>query len=350
MAGGRPGSTPTAVIARGTTSEQAAVRTTLEQLAEVPLGSPSVIVVGPVAALGAETALSELTDFTELTDLTELADLAELTDVPGVPSPALSGRTVVVTRSGPRARGLVAALHDAGAATIEVPLTEQADPLDAGAALRAAAAEVGRFRWVIFTSVNAVTRFMAQLRDARSLRSTLVAAVGPATADALRRAGVEPDLIPEEHWANGLVAEFPDHDPVAADDSASDNEVLFPCAEKVPSTIPDGLAAKGWDVRRVVAYRTVALPPPEGEVLAKIAAADAVVFTAGSSATAYAALDGPEGSPLRVPPLVVCIGPTTAGVARALGMQGVEDAHGPSTSGIVDALIHHLDGRPAGGS
>ena len=51
--GGKAGSTPTAVIERGTTAQQAVVRTTLDQLAAVALGSPAVIVVGPVAALGA---------------------------------------------------------------------------------------------------------------------------------------------------------------------------------------------------------------------------------------------------------------------------------------------------------
>ena len=43
---GKPASTPTAVIERGTTPDQIVVRTTLGQLAEVTLGSPSVIVVG----------------------------------------------------------------------------------------------------------------------------------------------------------------------------------------------------------------------------------------------------------------------------------------------------------------
>jgi uroporphyrinogen III methyltransferase/synthase len=320
MRGGRPASTPVAIIERGTTPDEVVVRTTLELMAEVPLGSPSVIVVGPVARLGA----------------------AE--DLLGEPAP-LSGRTVVVTRSGPRAGGLVAALRRVGAEVIELPLTEQTDPSDGGAALRAAAAEVDRCRWVIFTSANAVTRFMAELRDARSLGPTLVAAVGPATADALRMLGVEPDLVPAEHWANGLVAEFPDRDP-----ASPDNQVLFPCADQAPAIIPDGLSQKGWHVRRVEAYRTVALSPPDRDESEKVARADAVIFTAGSSAEAYAALRGPDGGPLPVPPLVVCIGPSTAARARALGMSGVEEAHRPSVEGLVDALVHHVNDPAAGGS
>ncbi len=103
----------------------------------------------------------------------------------------------------------------------------------------------------MLTSVTAVERFMGALRDARDLGSVLVAAVGPATADALRRAGVEADLVPAEHSARGLVEAFPDW----AD--ARSRRVLFPAADLAPATIPDGLARLGWDVRRVEAYRTV---------------------------------------------------------------------------------------------
>jgi uroporphyrinogen III methyltransferase / synthase len=324
--GGKPESTPTAVIERGTTTDQAVVRTTLGQLGEITVGSPSVIVVGPVAALG----------------------------VVGSPRPGpapLAGRSVVVTRSGLRGRSLVEALHRAGAETVEVPLTEQVGPSDGGVALRAAAKELGNYRWAVFTSVNAVERLMGELRDARSLGSLLVAAVGPATAGALRAAGVEPDLVPAEHRAAGLVAEFPEHEPDSPgnepsssgnEPSSSGNLVLFPCAEEVPSTIFEGLGAKGWEVRRIPAYRTVALPPPEDWLLERMAHADAITFAASSSATAYAALKGADGHPLPVPPLVICLGPTTASDARALGMTGVEEADGPSSEGIVAALARNL--------
>ena len=102
------------------------------------------------------------------------------------------------------------ALERAGAAALELPLTRQVDPADGSAALRAAAAAVADNAWVVLTSVTAVERFMGALRDARGLGSVLVAAVGPATADALRRAGVEADLVPTEHSARGLVEAFPD--------------------------------------------------------------------------------------------------------------------------------------------
>jgi uroporphyrinogen III methyltransferase/synthase len=262
--------------------------------------------------------------------------------VAAVVAAPLSGRTVVVTRSGSRARDLVEQLQVAGADVIELPLTQQTDPLDAGAALRAAAADAQRHRWVVFTSANAVHRFLGELRDARSLGSVLVAAVGPATGDALRMSGVEPDLVPAEHWAPGLVDAFPIRGP-----SDPSGTVLFPCAEQAPPTIDQGLKEKGWEVERVVAYRTVALPPPDAGLLQRLSDADAVTFTATSSVKAYLELAGADGLPLPVPPLVICIGPTTARNARELGLRNVHEAHGVSSEGIVRALIHHAATDPA---
>jgi uroporphyrinogen III methyltransferase / synthase len=306
LRGGRAPDTPVAVIAQGTTAAQRVARTTLAGLAQVELGSPAVIVVGAVAALGAPAA----------------EDRGQ---------GPLAGRTVVVTRSGPRASGLVDALERAGAVAVELPLTRQVDPADGGAA----AGAVRDHRWVVLTSVNAVDRFMAALRDARDLGPVRVAAVGPATADALRRAGVEPDLVPAEHSARGLVEEFPP----AAD---GDTRVLFPSADLAPDTIVEGLADKGWDVRRVEAYRTVPRSAPEPELLDRVAAADALTFAATSSVQAFLALRTAEGEPVPRPPHVVCIGPTTAAAARAAGLHGVVEAWGASAGGIVAELVGHF--------
>ncbi len=317
--GGRSPDTPVAVVTRGTTAAQRVVRTTLEHLADVDLGSPAVIVVGAVAALGAYA------------------------DVPASGGP-LAGRIVVVTRSGPRAHGLVDTLERGGAVALELPLTRQVDAADGGVALRAAAGSVATRRWLVLTSVTAVERFMAELRDARALGSVLVAAVGLATADALRRDGVEPDLVPAEHSARALVESFPDFD------GTGSSSVLFPSADLAADTVELGLRDRGWDVTRVEAYRTVPLATPPPELLARVGGADAITFTATSSVHAFLALRTPEGSAVPVPPHVVCIGRTTADAARAAGLVGVHVAWGASAQGMVDELVSHFGDQQHGGS
>ncbi len=76
----------------------------------------------------------------------------------------------------------------------------------------------------------------------------------------------------------------------------------------------------------MTAYRTVPLRTPEPEVLARVSAADAVVFTASSSVRAFAELRGPDGAAVPAPGHVVCIGPATAEAARAAGFSGVRQA------------------------
>ena len=311
--GGRAPETPAAVIEQATTASQRVARTTLAGLGSVDLGSPAVIVVGPVAALGASPP-------------------GDAASYPG----ALAGRSVVVTRSGTRAGGLVGALERVGATVVEVPLTRQVDAADGGAALRAAAAAVHDEAWVVLTSINAVDRFMAELPDARALAGVLVAAVGPATADALRMAGIEPDLVPAEHSARGLVEEFPDAP------AGGRRRVLFPCADLTANIVTDGLAQKGWDVTRVEAYRTVPLSAPEPAVLARVARSDALVLTAASSVRAFTALRTPEGAAVPAPAHVVCIGTTTAAAAREAGLSGVHVAWGASADGIVAELVDHF--------
>jgi uroporphyrinogen III methyltransferase/synthase len=311
IAGGRSPDTPAAVIARATTAAQRVAHTTLAGLSAVDLDSPAVIVVGPVVALAHDSP-------------------------PASAGGALSGRTVVVTRGGTRAARLVDALERAGAVTVELPLTRQVDATDGGTALRAAASDAGGYRWIVFTSVNSVDRFVAELRDARAFGSALVAAVGAATADALRAAGIEPDLVPAEHSARGLVEVFP---PPGGEGS---RRVLFPCADIAPETIDAGLGHAGWDVQRVEAYRTVPAAAPAPEDLARVAQADALVLTATSSVRAFAALRQPDGDAVPAPAHVVCIGPTTAEAARSAGMTGVHEAWGASTEGIVAELEHHF--------
>ena len=314
--GGLAPDTAVAVIARGTTASQRMARTTLAGLADVDLGPPAVIVVGPVAALGPHDATA------------------------AAAGALLSGRTVVVTRSGERARGLVDALERAGATALELPLTRPVDAADGGTGLRAAAAAVRDNAWVVLTSVTAAERFMGALRDARDLGSVLVAAVGPATADALRRAGVEADLVPAEHSAGGLVEAFPEWR------RAGSRQVLFPAADLAPATIPDGLTSLGWDVRRVETYRTVPRTAPEPALLDRVAAADAVTFTAPSTVQAFLALRTAAGRAVTSPPYVVCIGATTAAAARAAGLDGVHEARDASAQGSVDELIDALGAGP----
>ena len=71
------------------------------------------------------------------------------------------------------------------------------------------ALSAGRYGWVVFTSANAVELWFEHLRerglDARAFAAAKVAAIGPATAAALRERGIVADVVPEEYVAEAVV-------------------------------------------------------------------------------------------------------------------------------------------------
>jgi uroporphyrinogen-III synthase len=183
------------------------------------------------------------------------------------------------------------------------------------------------FDWVAFTSVNAVDRFLALLRDARDLGAARVAAVGPGTADALRRWHLEPDLVPPRAIADALLDAFP----------PGPGRVLLPQAAGARPAMAAGLAAAGWDVSVVEAYRTVPATPARA-ALATAARADAITFTSASTVTGFLEVAGATS----LPPVVVSIGPVTSAAAHDAGVAVTVEADPHTVDGVVDALVRTL--------
>ena len=308
IGGGLAPTTPVAAVRWGTRPDQRTVRTTLVDLAQVELEPPVTLVIGDVAAL----------------------DLAWFETRP------LLGRRVVVTRARAQASALVSALREAGAEVVHLPTIEIVDPVDGGRSLAEAAACVGGYDWVTFTSANAVERLFAHLGDARALGGTQVAAVGEATAAALAVRGIVADIVPDRAVAEALVDAFPPASRCPA------RRVLVPQAAAARPTLSTGLEAKGWLVDVVEAYRTApVVQAPQS--LAAAAEADAVAFTSASTVDHFVDAAGAAA----VPPVVACIGPVTAEAARRRGLSVSIVAAEASVDSLVEALAACF---PAAGS
>lgn len=253
----------------------------------------------------------------------------------------LAGATVVVTRPKGGADDLAEALRAAGARVIALPVLEIVDPEDGGAALSSAAADLGRYRWIAFTSANAVRRLLALVPDAGALACVNIAAVGPATTAALVERQVRPDLVAERASAEGLASVFP----VA---TAPGERVLFPASAGARRTLPVALGAKGWEVDEVVAYRTAPAGAPPAALVLELSSASAVTFASPSAVDAYVALRAEDGRALPVPPIVACIGPVTAAAARAAGLPVGVVAPAASAAALVDALVDAFAGELPG--
>jgi uroporphyrinogen-III synthase len=190
---------------------------------------------------------------------------------------------------------------------------------------------------VVFTSANAVARFMPLLPDSRSFGGASVAAIGPGTAAALAGWHVVADLVPPAYVAESLLSVFP-----PPGGGPAGGRVLLPRAEVARPVLPDGLAAAGWSVEVVDAYRAVPVAVP-AELMDAAKAADAITFASSGTVTAYLEAAGQDA----VPPFVVCIGPVTAATARAAGLKVDAEATEHTLAGLVDALAKGLGRRTA---
>jgi len=259
IAHGRPAETPAAVVQWGTYAHQRTVTgtlTTLPGLAHAAgLGAPAITVIGEVVRWREHCAWFE--------------------------QRPLHGRTVLVTRGREQSSALASALREHGAAVVELPLAryEAADP----AALDAELDRLDQFDWTTFTSANSVRflfdRLHALKRDARAFGRCRLAAVGPATAEALAQRGLVADLVPDDHSANGLATCLL---------TAGVGRVLLPQADNAEPALRDALIAGGCTVTTVTTYRSLdvaglVLPPQQ---------LDAVAFASSASAARFARVAG----------------------------------------------------------
>ena len=254
------------------------------------------------------------------------------------PALKLAGRSVVVTRAADQAPGLIERLERHGATAIVVPLIDVAEPTDGGRGLRDALARcaAGDYRWVVVSSPNGAMCLTAGLRGPDDLGGARVCAIGPATADVLTAAGLHVDLMPPQFVAESLLEVMAPPDP---EDPAP--RVLVPRAAVARDVVPDGLAAMGWQVDVVEAYRTVAatVDPTAREMVRH---ADAITFTSSSTVDRFVENLGMDA----LAPVVVCIGPITAATARSHGIAGVVEAGEHTLDGMLDALIAAIGTRP----
>jgi uroporphyrinogen III methyltransferase/synthase len=166
----------------------------------------------------------------------------------------LKGKRVLITRPKHQAKEMIVKLRKAGAKVIHIPLIEIADPSDNFKSLDRAISRLETYDWLIFTSQNSVSKFFERLslRGARATKQSRFAAVGPATAAALKKRGIRKVIVPRknDYSAAGLVNVLKRYD-------FKDKRVLFPCAKKAKEILPIWLKKQGAKLDKVEAYQTV---------------------------------------------------------------------------------------------
>ena len=221
---------------------------------------------------------------------------------------------ILVTRPAGSADPMTGALNAAGYRVHAVPTV-------AIRRLQFTRPELGNYDWVVVTSASGVDALDDLSAGPRW------AAVGPATARALRARGIEPALVPEETNGLALADAMPD---------AGGKRVLLVRAAAAAPDLPERLRERGAEVDELAAYATVEGPASSAEPLATALAdvdLSAVVFASGSAVRGFLALGGTTALP------AITIGPRTTSVARELGFRVIAEAHSQSAEALAAVIV-----------
>jgi len=314
MDAGLPSTTPAAAIQWGTVASQKTIGSTLAALADeverAKLGAPAVVVVGQCA------------------DLREHLKWAERMP--------LFGRRIVVTRARGQASTFARELRALGAEVIEFPTIETVAP-DSYATLDASIARVGEFDWLIFTSATGVRAFIERMKtlqkDIRAIGNARIAAIGPATAQALKEHALLVDAMPAEYRGEAIV------DAIGAE-KIRGARILLPRAQVAREVLAKMLQERGAsEVVVAPAYKTIA---PKGIALDLAYGYDLVAFTSSSTASNFVEMMGkpPPGTK------AAAIGPITASTAASLGFEVVRQPQSYTIPALVAAISEYFALQP----
>ncbi len=312
LAAGMPATTPVAMVRWGSLPLQRRVSGTLANIsrlgAEAGMRPPVITVVGEVAGLADELEWYERLP--------------------------LFGRRIAVTRARHQAGAMAHALESLGAGVIEYPTIEIGPPSDPSL-LQRALSGLSSFDWLVLSSANGVARFFEAMagagRDIRELAGVRIAAIGPATEEAVRRRGLKVAARPAEYRGEALAEALGE---------VSGKRILVARAEVAREVLPERLEGKGAEVEVVPLYRT-GLPELRADA-GLLAGADMFTFTSVSTVENFFTMLPDRALSLLEGAAVAAIGPVTA---ASLAGRGVEPDVVPTeytTAAMVAGIREHF--------
>jgi uroporphyrinogen-III synthase len=253
----------------------------------------------------------------------------------------LSGWRILTTRASKQSDGLAAPLREMGAEVIEIP-TIEIKPPSSYKALDAALKNIGKYDWLILTSVNGVEALFARLKKLRipsaKLAHLQVAAIGPATQREIEKQGMKVAVTPDRYVAEAVVE--------ALKDKTEGKRVLLVRAKIARDVLPIELRKAGTKVDVAEAYETH-VPKGAKAKLNRLfsndtSRPDIVTFTSSSTATNFLALlEKDHWHGLREIWLA-SIGPVTSDTLRQAGFKPNIEALEYTMEGLALAIAKHV--------
>jgi len=198
---------------------------------------------------------------------------------------------------------------------------------------------LGHFSDVLFTSVNGIQAVFAKHSDSmfKLLQGKRIAVVGKKTACALKRFGIEANIIPQLASQQGLIEAYQHY--------GLPKSLLFFRAEEGNDRLSDYLQNKGIDICLVKAYRSICPQADSSEIIAMLKSNHIDGVMLGSSKTAEHYLQRIDNLELANRPTLVVISQQVADAADKLGLKVQRIAKQPNFPSMLECLAECFSQR-----
>lgn len=311
---GKSGETPVAIINWGTTTEQRTVEGTLSNIYEKALKEdikpPSLIAIGDVVGLRKKLNFFE--------------------------QKPLLGKNIVITREESYAKETIRKLEELGGNVISFP-TIKIEEITPNEKLDKSINSIKTYSYIVFTSVNGVRiffkRFFELKGDIRDMAGIKIAAVGPKTAFAIERYGINPDLVPGEFVAEDLIEELKKV-------LSEEDRVLIPRAKIARGKLVEELS-NICIVDEVKTYDTLKSIENRDEIIDSLNDLDSyyLLFTSSSTFTNFTQILGEGSGEALNKGKIISIGPITTKTIEDAGYVVYSQAKDYTVDGVLELLI-----------
>jgi uroporphyrinogen III methyltransferase/synthase len=301
-------STPAALIYNGTTASQKTVLGTLSTIYEKKesegMTHPSILVVGNVAQLSQSLSWQQYRP--------------------------LSGKRVIVTRQKEKSSDIMERLCDLGADVIHMPMIEITQDIKEKKRLTKKLLE--SFTDIVFTSSNGVDVFFDVLYqeklDLRLLHGKSMIAVGPKTAECLKKRGIQPDWMPKEMYSSESIKNLFYED-------LTGRHIAFPVGKKASRNLANHCRKKGGQVTILPIYDTIS----PVHIKSRIEPNDIIIFT--SPTTVSHLIKSKKWTTQHI--VAITIGPTTtAELKKHHHSYTLIEANETTTESIISSLVEYV--------
>ena len=310
LSAGKPADTPVTIVSHCSWPDQRIAVSTLARCAadfeRHNWPSPAVVIVGEVAQ--------------PIDGASILADRGPL-----------AGRRILNTRPLGQGDDLDALVRAAGGSSLHVPAIRIGAP-ESWQPLDEAIRQADTFDWIVFASANGVRGFVDRLREAgldgRALGTARLAAIGPATREALEHAGFACDLTPTLFRSEGITA--------ALVQSPRPSRFLLVRANRGRDVMRREFEAAGHAVREVTAYSSDPIDSLDAAIVAAIdqIPVDWITITSSLIAESSVQLFGPWIGRWRV----ASLSPITSATLRRHGIEPTVEASAAVTESLIAAM------------